>query len=137
MEVIEFELSDDQFDDLRNHLTNGKSSSVGKKAVEVAKMYFELQYPSCQIVDDTGSSFLTITSNENTFRVMVKGTEKDGISWSTLKVSSTFSYNEIISGVPVYRVTNVNGQKTIIYVLKHGDDFGLEPEPRWSFVAGA
>lgn len=36
-------------------------------------------------------------------------------------------------GIPVYRVSEVFSQSPSIYVLKHGMDFLLVPEPRWAF----
>jgi hypothetical protein len=62
----------------------------------------------------------------------VKGTAAGDIAWQQLKVSSGASHDLLVSGkASVLRVTNVYGEEPIVFELRCGKDFRLEPEARW------
>ena len=66
-------------------------------------------------------------------RIEVKGTASKDIAWSQLKVSSQKSHDALESGeAAMYRVVDVEGTQPRIYMLTYGQDFTLEPEPRWA-----
>ena len=61
------------------------------------------------------------------------GLRQKTLHGTKLKVSSLKSYKALKSGsASMYRVVDVESKNLKIYVLEHGRDFRLEPEPRWS-----
>jgi hypothetical protein len=66
--------------------------------------------------------------------IEVKGTASLGVAWQQLKVSSQNSWRLLVEErIPVYRVSDVSGRSSTLYVLLYGQDFFLEQEARWTF----
>jgi hypothetical protein len=103
--------------------------------MEIACIYLRRQHPDCVFEAPVAGADLNFrpTPDSPSQAVEVKGTEFDGLAWGQLKVSSPDSMRLLESGAPVYRVSNVFGCAPKIYVLLHGKDFVLQPEPRWAF----
>jgi len=103
--------------------------------VEITCLYLRRQHSACVFEPPIAGADLNFrpTPAAASQAVEVKGTEFDGLAWSQLKVSSADSMKLIEGGAPVYRVCNVFGRAPRIYVLLHGKDFLLQPEPRWAF----
>ena len=105
--------------------------SVEKKAEHIVRLF--LKKAGAQVEDDRDGVDLKVSTNVETTRIEVKGTKDKGIAWSKLKVSSRKSYEALKSGnAEMYRVVDVESRNPKIYVLEHGRDFCMEPEPRWS-----
>jgi hypothetical protein len=64
--------------------------------------------------------------------VEVKGTGKVGIAWNQFKVSSQQSHDLLVKGIPLYRVTGIGSRAVKIFIMKHGVDFAMSPELRWT-----
>lgn len=112
------------------------SADIGKRAVEIMKCYFRGQSPGCKFVDPPRGADLAVVPVGATSPTVfeVKGTAGSGIAWQQLKVSSQSSYELLTNGsASVLRVTDVYSKEPVVYELRHGQDFRLEPEPRWTF----
>lgn len=83
--------------------------------------------------DRDGADLRISVDGQTVKRVEVKGTRSSDLAWSQLKVSSQKSHDALKSGeVEMYRVVDVDGERPSVYILMHGRDFTLEPEPRWA-----
>jgi hypothetical protein len=135
MSPITLELEDGEFKNLDAKWPRGPHASIGARAMEIACIYLRRQHPDCVFEAPVAGADLNYrpTAVSLSQAVEVKGTEFDGLAWSQLKVSSPDSMKLLESGAPVYRVSNVFGRAPKIYVLLHGKDFQLQPEPRWAF----
>ena len=61
------------------------------------------------------------------------GTADSTIAWEKLKVSSRKSHDALVSGeATIYRVVDVDSADPRVHILIYGEDFTLEPEPRWA-----
>jgi hypothetical protein len=129
------ELTDSEFKNLEEKWPRGPHASIGTRAVEITCIYLRRQHPNCVFEAPVAGADLNYrpTADSPSQAVEVKGTEFDGLAWSQLKVSSPDSMKLLESGAPVYRVSNVFGRAPKIYVLLHGKDYLLQPEPRWAF----
>ena len=54
------------------------------------------------------------------------------IATQKLKVSSLRYYNLLVAGTPILRITGVFERYTHGFIMEHGGDFVLRPEPGWS-----
>jgi hypothetical protein len=135
MSPVTVELIDNEFKNLEEKWPRGPHASIGARAMEIACIYLRRQHPNCVFEAPVAGADLNYrtTADSPSQPVEVKGTEFDGLAWSQLKVSSHESMKLLESGAPVYRVSNVFGRAPKIYVLLHGKDFLLQPEPRWAF----
>lgn len=129
------ELADEQFKELEEKWPRGLHASIEARAMEIACVHLRRQHPDCVFEPPVAGADLNYraTADSSSQAVEVKGTEFDGLAWSQLKVSSPDSMRLLEGGAPVYRVSNVFGRAPKIYVLLHGRDFLLQPEPRWAF----
>lgn len=136
MEQELFELSDLEFEQLNTEYPRGKGSGqIGKRSEAIIKYYFRRNYLGCEFRNPSNGADLEVVFSPDrpSLFLEVKGTEDSNIAWQKLKVSSTHSWRMLVEEkVPLYRVTNVFEKIPEIYVLKYGEDFDLEPEPRWS-----
>lgn len=68
----------------------------------------------------------------------MKGTAAGDIAWQQLKVSSQAIHDLLVSGkASVLRVTTVYGDEPVVFEMRCGQDFRLEPEARWVRQADA
>lgn len=136
MKQYNINLSDCEFNQLNNKYPPGKGSAlIGNRAVAIIKIHFCREDPNCTFEPPRKGADLSVTfsTDRKDLTLEIKGTEDAGIAWNKLKVSSKQSHQLLTEKkIPLYRVTNVFGQNPVIYVLVHGQDFELEPEPRWS-----
>lgn len=110
-------------------------SSTEQKALYIVEKYLRDEYgEQVEIEEDRDGADLRVSVGGKTVkRIEVKGTASKEIAWSQLKVSSQRSHDSLESGdASMYRVVDVEGTQPRIYVLTHGRDFTLEPEPRWA-----
>ena len=137
MNSFQVKLSEADFVDLNGRFPQSQGSSdIGKRAVEIVKHHFRGQQPGCRFVDPPRGADLAVVppdaARPNVFEV--KGTAEADIAWQQLKVSSQSSYNLLTSGsASVLRVTDVYSREPVVFELRHGQDFRLEPEARWTF----
>lgn len=128
---IPVSLSDQEFREI------GRLEKTGDKAIEIVKKYLRDNYGRSVEIKDGGIKgadlcVLFKDREEGEELIEVKGTSKPTVSWSQLKVSSQQSYDNLCKGIPLYRVTDVNSRTPRILILKHGQDFVMEPELRWA-----
>ena len=137
MEHHRLELTNTEHDRLNSKYPESKGSGlIGKRAVEIAKIYFRRKDPRCQFgTAAKGADLHVILSNgAPAIDIEVKGTASIGVAWQQLKVSSQHSWRLLAEEkVSVFRVSEVFERSPSIYVLVHGRDFDLEKEPRWTF----
>ena len=111
------------------------SSDIGKRAVAIAEIYFRRKDPHCKFVDPPrGADLAVVLEMDGRKFFEVKGTADSDIAWQKLKVSSQSSHDLLKEGsASVLRVTDVFGAVPVVYELRCGQHFQLEPEPRWTF----
>lgn len=112
------------------------SGLIGRRAEQIVRLFFQRRYPKCEFrPPDSGADLKVVPSpGQAALCVEIKGTASAGVAWQQLKVSSRHSHKLLSeASIPVYRVSEVFSQSPVIYVLKHGTDFVLEPEERWTF----
>jgi hypothetical protein len=125
-------------DEISLRLTADESSRIGKMlceqaAVEICKIHLMRRDPGASFLPPGKGADLRVRSNDGTETdIEVKGTEATGITWAQLKVSSQQSHDRLKAGMPIYRVTGIRSGRIALYVMKHGVDFEMVPEPRWS-----
>jgi hypothetical protein len=108
--------------------------STEKKALFIVRGYIMTKYgKSAEVEEDRDGVDLKVTIDGKTERIEVKGTQDFDIAWQKLKVSSKKSHDALVSGdASIYRVVDVDSANPRVYILTHGEDFTLEPEPRWA-----
>ena len=114
------------------------SGDIGKRAIEIVKIYFQAQDPGCAFVEPPKGGDLAVRASGAADPTIyeVKGTTDNGLAWQQLKVSSAHSHALLTNGrASVLRVTDVYGVEPVVYEMRHGEHFVLVPEPRWSFKA--
>lgn len=128
------ELSDIEFNELERQHPAGGSNQIGRRAVAVVKIALARRSPGCSCFDGTCGADLDVVFADGTrAQYEVKGTSSEGLAWAQFKVSSQASHDILVSGqAVVLRVTKVFSRSPEIYELRHGTDFTLVPEPRWS-----
>lgn len=128
-------LTEKEFDDLNRRFPASEGSGlIGRRAAAIVELHFKRQDPRCTFVScPPGVDLHVQMPDAEALPIEIKGTAATLVAWPQLKVSSTNSHRLIVDGMPVYRVCNVFGREIDIYILRHGVDFILEPEPRWAF----
>ena len=109
-----------------------KSSTVGDRAIELVQFYFRTQDAACTFRFPGNGCDLETQVNGTTHRIEVKGTADLDIAWTKLKVSGAPSYNALLNGMPLYRVTGVYERNPVLFILRYQHDFEMQPEARWS-----
>lgn len=133
MKRIPLDISDQEFTRLNLlYQQTGKSSTVGGRALELVRFYFRSQDATCEIIVPGNGCDIEVRINRTTHRIEVKGTADINIAWSKLKVSGKPSYDALVSGMPLYRVTGVYERKPVLFILTYANDFDIQPEARWS-----
>ncbi len=129
---FEFLLNDDDFQIVSKvHSKIGHNGSISKAAVEIVKCYYRSLNP--KVIFDKGiqGSDIKITIDGSSECFEIKGTEKDDIDWTSLRVSSNQSHDLLVGGLRIIRVCGVGQRLVQLYYLQHGRDFTLVEEPRW------
>ena len=136
MKQEEFELSEQEYAQLNAEYPRGKGSGlIGNRSEAIIKYYFRRGHSDCEFRKPRNGADLEVIFQPNTPSILleIKGTEDSSIAFQKLKVSSVHSHRMLVDEkIPLYRVTNIFEKKIEIYILKHGEDFELVPEPRWS-----
>ena len=133
MESFRAQLTVEELLDLNQRFPPSRGSSdIGKRAVEIMKLHFRRLHPGCSFVSPHPGADLALLVGPVPAQYEVKGTADKGIAWQQLKVSSRASY-ELLStcAASVLRVTSVFSDEPLVYELRCGVDFTLEPEARW------
>ena len=126
MEEVVINLSADEF-----NRVSGKTTA--EAAVELCQIHLRRAHPDAVFVTPSRGADLRIRLQTGVeFDIEVKGTEKSGIAWNQFKVSSQQSHDLLKTGISLYRVTEVGSQTVKIFIMKHGADFEMSHEPRWS-----
>ena len=113
-------------------LLDGRSTE--QKALYIVHKHLLAEYGDrAEIEQDRDGADLRVSVDGRTERIEVKGTESSTLAWPQLKVSSQKSHDALIDGdASIYRVVDVSSANPRIYILRHGEHFTLEPEPRWA-----
>ena len=108
--------------------------STEQKAAAIVRYHIRGEHGDrANIEEERDGADLTVEVDGRTERIEVQGTEASTIAWEQLKVSSRESHDSLVMEEAVmYRVVNVNSANPRIYMLEHGRDFTLEPEPQWA-----
>lgn len=109
-----------------------KSSNVGERAVELVMLHFRSRHAGCTFTKNIDGYDLQVEWDGGEEKIEIKGTADDTIAFWKLKVSGKRSYELLLNGTPIYRVVSVYSRSPSIYVLKHGEDFEMNEEPRWA-----
>ena|SRR5437867_1428479 len=136
MDSFRVKLSPAEFAELNNRFPPSRGSGdIGKRAVEIVKSHFRGRHPGCRFVDPPRRADLALVPDAAGPKLFeVKGTADSDIAWQQLKVSSQPSHDLLTGGsASVLRVTDVYGEEPVVYELRCGRDFRLEPEARWAF----
>ena len=110
-----------------------KVRKTADKAIEIVKKYLRSARGGNIDIHVSGpGADLRVVSQDGEELIEVKGTASANVSWSQLKVSSQQSYENLLKGIPLYRVVDVDSRTPRILILRYGKDFVMEPEPRWA-----
>jgi hypothetical protein len=134
MDTFRVRLSSDEFASLNQRFPVSEGSNqIGGRAVEIVKAHFRRKHPGCQFVTaDRGADLAVLLDGSVPKQFEIKGTAGPDIAWQKLKVSSQASHDLLACGkASVLRVTNVYGEEPVVFELRCGQDFHLEPELRW------
>jgi hypothetical protein len=127
-------LTPDEFADhnLRFPASEG-SNQIGGRALEIVKTHFRRTHPGCQFVAAArGADLGVLLDGSDPMQFEVKGTAAGNIAWQQLKVSSQAGHDLLVAcKASVLRVTKVYGDEPVVFELRCGRDFRLEPEARW------
>jgi hypothetical protein len=134
MDSFPVALSPKEFRDLNGRFpTSSGSGDIGKRALAIVQLHFQRSHPGCTFVKPKpGADLAVIIDAVDARQFEVKGTAARTMAWAQLKVSSKASYELLSNGASVLRVTDVYGRAPVVYELRCGVDFRLEPEARWS-----
>ena len=108
--------------------------STEQKSLNIVREFLKDRYgDDVEIEEDRDGVDLRVTVDGRTERIEVKGTADSTIAWEKLKVSSWKSHDALIRGdALIYRVVDVHSADPRVHILIYGEDFTLEPEPRWA-----
>ena len=108
--------------------------STEQKALNIVRALLKDKYgEDVEIEEDRDGVDLRVTIDGKTERIEVKGTKDSDIAWQKLKVSSQKSHDALVNGdATIYRVVDVDSADPRVHILIYGEDFTLEPEPRWA-----
>ena len=111
-----------------------KSLSTEQKAIAIVRGFLKTAYGEDVVIEeDRDGVDLRVTIDGKTERIEVKGTKDSDIAWEKLKVSSRKQHDALVSGdATIYRVVDVHSADPRVHILIYGEDFELEPEPRWA-----
>jgi hypothetical protein len=102
-------------------------------ALELSRLHLRRAHPGVAFVTPSrGADLRTRVPGGAEFDVEVKGTEKAGVGWNQFKVSSQQSHDLLVTGILLYRVTSIGSNRVRIFIMRHGIDFEMSHEPRWS-----
>jgi hypothetical protein len=136
MNTFRIKLTTNEFSELNKRFPSSRGSGdIGKRAVEIIKCHFKNQNPGCRFVETPSGADLSVLPVGAAVPMVfeVKGTADTDIAWQQLTVSSKSSHALLTSGsASVLRVTDVFGPEPVVHELRHGEDFWLEPEARWT-----
>ena len=108
--------------------------STEQKAMYIVKKHIRNKHgQQTEIEDDRDGADLRFSVDGTVQRIEVKGTASKDLAWSQLKVSSQKSHDALKNDdALMYRAVDVDSEHPRIYILTYGQDFTLEPEPRWA-----
>ena len=107
--------------------------SARAKAEKIVRKHLAREHGDVKVVPDPDGADLKVYLDGKIIRIRVSGTDAPAIAWNLMDVSSQETHDALKSGkVVMFRVVDVDSKTPHIYVLKHGRDFYLEQDPRWS-----
>lgn len=133
MNLIEIDLPEAEFVRLNSLFPpTVKSSNVGERAVELVKLHFRSRHAGCAFTKNRDGYDLQVKWDGGEEKIEIKGTADEKIAFGKLKVSGRRSYDLLLKGTPIYRVVSVYSRSLSMYVIRHGEDFEMNEEPRWT-----
>jgi hypothetical protein len=128
-----FTLSDTEFAQLQKSVPDdGSGSAVDRRAIALANIYLARRHPGCESTSAPAGADLAVRVGGEAFTYEVKGSRGSEIAPQKLKVSSLHCYNLLVAGTPILRIAGVFQRTPTVFIMQHGRDFTLRPEPRWS-----
>lgn len=130
-----FEINQVRYDELKakySNAINKNNRDVGQVATEIVADYLTYKIPDSKIRAGAKGADLELVVGNKIQPLEVKGTTASTISWPKIKVSSKACHDGLVNGMTIIRVVNADTKFPKLYFLKHGRDFRLAPEPRWS-----
>ena len=125
-------------DEVHLRLTDAEHSRVRgmsceQAALEICRIHLTRSDPNVAFLAPAKGADLRFRRQDGVETdIEVKGTEAGGLAWAKLKVSSQHSHDRLRDGMQLFRVTGIRAQEVKIFVMKHGVDFKMVVEPRWS-----
>ncbi|MFZ1219480.1 MAG: hypothetical protein WAO00_09310 [Chthoniobacterales bacterium] len=133
MQTEPLALSDTEFSQLQQSVPdNGSGNAVNMRAVALAQLFLTRRHIGFQPAPIPLGADVAVRHNDQVFSYEIKGTRDPGLAPQQLKVSSLHSYNLLVAGMPLLRIASVFDRIPTVFILQHGIDFSLRPEPRWS-----
>lgn len=107
--------------------------SAGAKAEKIVRKHFAREHGDVKVIPDPDGADLKVLLDGKIIRIQVVGSLTTTIAWNLMKVSGQKLHDALKSGkVALFYVVDVDSQSPRIYVLRHGRDFYLEQETKWS-----
>lgn len=108
--------------------------SARAKAEKIVRKYLALEHgDKIKIERDQDGADLKVFLDWKIIRIEVSGTSATKIAWNSMKALGQQSHDDLKRGkVALFHVVDVDSQSPRIYILKHGRDFYLEQESKWS-----
>ncbi len=107
--------------------------SAGAKAEKIVRKHLAREHGDVKVVPDPDGADLKVYLDGKVIRIQVSGTDAPTIAWNLMDVYGQQTHDELKRGMVVmFRVVDVDSKSPRIYVLKHGRDFYLEQEAKWS-----
>lgn len=133
MRTEQLTLTDAEFAQLQQSAPDdGSGDSTGKRATALAHIYLARLHPGAETVQIPSGADIALRHHNEVFSYEIKGTRDSHIAPDKLKVSSLDSYNLLVAGAPLLRITAVFQRTPVVHTMLYGADFTLRPEPRWS-----
>ncbi len=108
--------------------------STRVKAEKIVRKHLAREHrDQVRVEPDLDGADLKVILEGKIVRIRVSGTDAPTIMWGFMKALGQKSHDDLKSGkVVLFHVVDIDSQKPCIYVLKHGRDFYLEQEAKWT-----
>ena len=107
--------------------------SAQAKAEKIVRKHLAREHGDVKVVPDPDGADLKVYLDGKIIRIWVSGTDAPAIAWRFMKALGQKAHDDLKRGmVALFHVVDVDSQSPRMYVLKHGRDFYLEQEAKWT-----
>ena len=107
--------------------------SARAKAEKIVRKHLAREHGDVKVVPDPDGADLKVYLDGKIIRIRVSGTNAPAIAWHFMKALGQKAHDDLKRGmVALFHVVDVDSQNPCMYVLKHGRDFYLEREAKWT-----